>query len=160
MVNSVTVTFGTAVTLDPGAIEVTGPGGPVGVSVATSVVGGRTVAVVTFTGPGVVGGSLADGNYTLTVRAAKVRDALGRPLDGNGDGTAGDDRSVTFFRLFGDSDGDRDVDAADLDASRAAFHTSRGGPGYLWYLDFDGDGTIGSADHREIQRRRGSFLSP
>ena len=75
---------------------------------------GRTVAVLTFTGPGIIGGSLADGNYALTIRGDRVRDLLGQELDGDGDGTAGGDRADGFPRLFGDSDGDRDVDLQDL----------------------------------------------
>ena len=81
-------------------------------SVSISLVGGKTVAVLTFAGSEFVGGSLADGNYTLTVRADRVHDRWGRELDGDGDGSAGGDRVDGFFRLFGDSDGDGDVDAA------------------------------------------------
>jgi hypothetical protein len=62
MVTSLTVTFDRVVTFDPGAFSLHGQdGGAVGLNVTASVVGGRTVAVLTFTGPGVVAGSLADG---------------------------------------------------------------------------------------------------
>ena len=70
--------------------------------------------MLTFAGPEFVGGSLADGSYTLTVRADRVHDRWGRELDGDGDGSAGGDRADGFFRLFGDSDGDGDVDLRDL----------------------------------------------
>jgi hypothetical protein len=45
------------------------------------------------------------GNYTLTLRD-RVYDSQKRAaLDGDGDGQAGGDRD-TFFRFYGDSDGD------------------------------------------------------
>jgi aldose sugar dehydrogenase len=156
MVNRVTVTFDRLVTADAGAFELRRQDGSlVGLSVATSVVEGRTVSVLTFTGPDVLGGSLADGSYTLTVRADRVHDSLGRELDGDGDGTAGGDRVDSFFRLFGDSDGDGDVDGLDRDRFRSAFKTSAGDAGYLWYFDFDGDGAVDGRDNGQFNRRFG-----
>ena len=77
-------------TLDPGAFELRRQDGSlVELNVAASVVNGRTVAVLTFAGPDIVGGSLADGNYTLTIRGDRVHDAVGRELDGDGDGIGG-----------------------------------------------------------------------
>ena len=50
-----------------------------------------TVVTLTgFTGAETQFGSLADGRYTLTVRANQVT-AGGLQLDGDGDGTGGDD---------------------------------------------------------------------
>jgi hypothetical protein len=158
MVNSLTVTFDEPVTLAPGAFEVSRQdGGPVGLAVTASEVNGRTVAVLTFAGPGVVGGSLADGAYTLTVRADRVHDRFGRRLDGDGDGLAGGDRADAFSRLFGDTDGDGDVDGADRDRFRAAYGAAAGEPGYLWYLDFAGDGDVDGRDNGEFGRRFGQF---
>jgi ELWxxDGT repeat protein len=80
-VTSLTVTFSTAVTLGSGAFELVGEGGDaVTVEVSTSEVGGKTVAVLTFSGPGVVGGALAEGAYTLTIHGDQVHDAQGRDL--------------------------------------------------------------------------------
>jgi hypothetical protein len=156
MVNSLTVTFNSAVTVDPGAFELRRQDGSlVGLSVAASVVDGRTVAVLTFTGADIVGGSLADGNYTLTVRADRVHDRWGRELDGDGDGSAGGDRVDSFFRLFGDADGDGVVDARDRDLFRSAFKTRAGEVGYLWYFDYDGDGVIDGRDNGQFNRRFG-----
>ena len=130
MVNSLTVTFDGPVTLDPGAFELSRQdGSPVELTVAASVVNGQTVAVLTFAGPDIVGGSLADGSYTLVIRGDRVHDRCGRELDGDGDGAAGGDRTDAFFRLFGDSDGDRDVDLSDRDASSA--RSATGGRGRL-----------------------------
>jgi acetyl esterase/lipase len=156
MVNSLTVTFNSAVTVDPGAFELRRQDGSlVGLSVAASEVDGRTVAVLTFTGADIVGGSLADGHYTLTVRADRVHDRWGRELDGDGDGSAGGDRVDSFFRLFGDADGDGHVDGQDRDLFRSAFHTTAGEPGYLWYFDYDGDGDVDGRDNSQFNRRFG-----
>ena len=158
MVKSLTITFDRVVTLDPGAFWLENTGGSVvGVGVATSVVNGRTVATLTFTGPGVVGGSLADGSYTLTIRGGHVRDEEGRELDGDGDGNGGGDRVDGFHRLFGDADGDGDVDGQDRAAFRAAFGKTVADPDYLWYFDFHGDGTVDGRDSGLFHRRFGRF---
>src|SRR5262249_15313968 len=147
LVTSLTVTFDRAVALDPGAFELRRQDDSlVGLSVATSAADGRTVAVLTFTGPDVLGGSLADGNYTLTVRGDLVHDRFGRPLDGDGDGTPGGDRADEFFRLYGDGDGDRDVDLLDLGRFLGTLGRRRGDPHILGYLDYDGDGRVGPLD--------------
>jgi titin len=135
MVTSITVTFNTVVTLDAGAIEVVNEGGNVeGVIVTTSVVNGKTVAMLTFTGDDVIGGSLADGHYNLITHAEKVHDNLGQTLD--------KDRTDTFFRLFGDSDGKGFVDNLDLFRFRSTYGKRRGEPGYLWYFDYYGAGIV------------------
>jgi hypothetical protein len=158
MVNSLTVTFDGRVTIDAGAFGLSRQdGSPVELTVAASVVDGRTVAVITFAGPDVVGGSLADGSYTLTVRADRVHDRWGRELDGDGDGSAGGDRVDGFHRLFGDSDGDGDVDRQDRERFRSAFRTSAGEAGYLWYFDFDGDGDVDGRDNGQFNRRFGQW---
>lgn len=154
MVNSITVTFGGAVVLDPGAIELRRTDGSlVNAQVSISQVGGKTVAVLTFAGTEFVGGSLADGSYTLIVRADRVHDRWGRELDGDADGAAGGDRADGFSRLFGDSDGDDDADGQDRDRFRAAFGTTATDAGYLWYLDYDGDGDVDGRDNGQFNRR-------
>jgi hypothetical protein len=37
---------------------------------------------MTFSGPGIIGGSLFDGRYTLAIHGDKIRDAAGQELDG------------------------------------------------------------------------------
>jgi hypothetical protein len=154
MVNSLTVTFDGEVTLDAGAFELSRQDGSlVDLSVAASVVNGQTVAVLTFAGSDIVGGSLADGSYTLTVRADGIHDRWGRELDGDADGAAGGDRADGFSRLFGDSDGDGGMDQQDRDRFRSAFGTTDAG--YLWYFDFDGDGDVDGRDNGQFNRRFG-----
>ena len=126
-----------------------------GAQVSIALVGGKTVAVLTFAGPEFVGGSLADGSYTLTVRADHVHDRWGRELDGDGNGSPGGDYAYGFFRLFGDADGDGHVDEQDRQLFRSAFKTTAGDAGYLWYFDFDGDGNVDGLDNGQFNRRFG-----
>jgi hypothetical protein len=155
MVNSLTITFDRVVTFDPGAFGLQRQhGGEVSLNVAASVIDGRTVAVLTFTGSGIIGGSLLDGDYTLTIRGDHIRDEEGRELDGDGDGNGGGDRVDAFFRLFGDADGDRDVDGLDRDLFRSMFEKS---VGYLWYFDFDGDDDLDGLDNGQFNRRFGQY---
>jgi hypothetical protein len=76
-----------------------------------------------------------------------VRGRLGNALDGNGDGTAGDDyvladngQSGGLYRLYGDADGNRVVNQSDLALFRAAFGSSDG------TFDVDGNGVVNQAD--------------
>jgi hypothetical protein len=148
MVTRLTVTFSTVVTIDPGAFTLQQVGGgAVALSPSNSVVNGKTVVVLTFTGTGIVGGSLADGSYVLTVSASKVRDQQGTALDGNGDGTAGDDFTLAdngqprgLFRLYGDGDGNRVVNQSDLALFRVAFGSSD------LTFDVDGNGAVNQLD--------------
>lgn len=157
MVNSITVTFDGAAILDPKAIELRRQDGSlVDEHFNISLLGGKTVAVLTFAGTEFVGGSLADGSYTLTVHANRVHDRWGRELDGDGNSSAGGDRVDGFFRLFGDTDGDHDVDHADLDMMLSSFHKSRGDTGFLWFLDFDGNGDVDGRDMAQFNHRRPS----
>lgn len=155
MINQITVTFSGAAILEPGAIELRRQDGSnVHARLDISLLGGKSVAVLTFVGSEFIGGSLTDGSYTLTIRADRVHDRWGRELDGNADGAAGGNRVDSFARLFGDTDGDGDTDRADKDVMQDAFNTHRGDFGYLWYLDFNGDGVIGGLDNSQFNLRR------
>jgi hypothetical protein len=161
LVTSLTVSFSDAVTLGPGAFELARQGGgPVGLSVATSVVAGKTVAVLTFTGSGIIGGSLADGTYALTIRGDGARDGLGQRLDGAGTGALGSDHVETFFRLFGDSNGDGRVDLSDVLRFLGTLGKRAGDPGYLWYFDYNGDGRVDFGDLGQLLLRLGRDLGP
>jgi pectin methylesterase-like acyl-CoA thioesterase len=156
MVNSLTVSFSNIVHFDDGAFELLRQGGgSFDVSVATSLVAGHTVATLTFSGTDIVGGSLADGHYTLTVHGNLVHDDLGQALDGAGTGLPGSDRTDAFFRLFGDSDGDGHVDLQDLLRFAGTFGKRAGDPGYLWFFDYDGDGSVDFGDLLQLLRRLG-----
>ena len=161
MVKGITVTISQAVTLADGAFTVRrADGATAGLIVTPSVVGGRTVVALTFAGPDVLAGSLADGNYTLVIDGLRVTDGLGQPLDGDGDGAPGGTSLTAFHRLFGDSDGDRDVDTADLFLLRGAFGKTGSDVGFLAYFDSDGDGDVDAADLFRFRQRFGVALPP
>src|SRR5207253_1800165 len=100
----------------------------------------------TFSGPLATAGSLIDGNYTLTVLGARVVGPGGLLLDGDGDGQPGGDYTLALYRLFGDTNGDRRVDATDLFAFAGGFGKRRGETGYLDDLDANGDGVLDAVD--------------
>src|SRR5262249_36360676 len=116
-----------------------------------------THVTLTFTGGPVEFGSLADGRYSLFVSAAMGSNASGN-LDGNGDGTGGDDyvligdpaMAPKLFRFFGDVDGDGDTDAANFLAFRDQF---LGLAPYDPALDFDGGGAVDAADFLQFRNR-------
>jgi hypothetical protein len=106
---------------------------------------GGTTWVVTFSGAGVVNNSIADGVYDLTLNAAAVTDAGGQVL------SAG--RSDTFFRLYGDANGDGTVNNTDTFKMKTTFLKNVGDTGYLAYLDYNGDGTINNSDTFQLKQR-------
>jgi hypothetical protein len=160
MVTNLTVMFNEIVSLASGAFVLTANSGgaAIGLAQAVQVVNGQTVVTLTFTGPGIVGGSLADGRYTLRVVGSQVTDSLGTALDGDGDGQPGGDNLTALFRLFGDVNGDGALNGLDLTAFRSAFGTVSSGASYVPYLDFNGDGAIDGADLTQFRNRFGVIL--
>jgi hypothetical protein len=169
MVNIIRVTFDQAVTFPSGvnaAFKLSRVGQPTGGPSATAKLGdvnfsataSGSVATITVAGGGTVpletSGSLIDGKYQLTVVAANVATNTGK-LDGNGDGSDGDDyvspsSGLDYVRrLFGDQDDDGDVDAADFGAFRAAFGTAN--PDF----DFDIDADVDASDFGQFRGRFG-----
>jgi hypothetical protein len=101
--------------------------------------------VVTFSGAGVVNNSIADGVYDLTLNAAAVSDAQGQTLPAN--------RTDTFFRLYGDTNGDGTVNNTDTFAFKSTFLKNAGQAGYLAYFDYNGDGTVNNTDAFQLKKR-------
>ena len=128
------------------------------INVATTIQDGKTIATLTFDGQSTeTSGSLVDGNYRLVIGASAVVSVsggssmesdfvFGRPT-GNGPDT--DD----FFRLFGDTDGDRDVDGQDYGRFGLTFFKSAGDPNFNEDLDFDGDGDVDGQDYGQFGLR-------
>ncbi|QDV46619.1 hypothetical protein Enr13x_65280 [Stieleria neptunia] len=124
---------------------------------------GQTFVEVTFgSGPSVVdrdaGGttglrnSLADGNYQLTLLAAQVAS----PVSGSvmaGDYVHGAVEADRFFRLFGDTDGDRDVDGQDYGRFGLSFLQPMGVSAFEESLDVDGDGDVDGQDYGRFGQR-------
>ena len=151
MVTGLSVTISRPVTIDPGGFELrTRDGTLVDLKVSTSLVDGNTVAVLTFTGAGIVSGSLADGQYTMTVHGDKVHDAQGQALDGV---LGGDYVDAAISRFFGDVNGDGTVDNAESFLFKNAINKNPGQAGYLWFFDFNGDGRIDTTDFAEMKKR-------
>ena len=145
MVDDIVFQFNEPVTLDPGAFTIAlhagvsvdgGTPGTVGTlpTLSWTSPDGGLIWVVTFSGAGVVGGSIADGDYDITVVSTAV----------HGDGrTMTSNVTNTFFRLYGDTNGDGQVSGRpDEVAMQNALGTSIGQAGYLAYLDYNGDGVI------------------
>jgi hypothetical protein len=93
--------------------------------------------VVTFSGTSVVGNSIADGVYNITVNASQVT-ASGQ--------TMGSSVSKTFIRLFDSTTGNGQVASRpDYSAIVAADNASYGQASYVAYLDFSAVGQVTSA---------------
>ena len=129
------------------------------VNVSASNSGGKTTAVLTFTGAstiapvnGTLGTTLADGNYRLDIAAGQVRLATNNvatmPVDyAFGGQTAGEANNDDFFRWYGDSNGDGNTDFIDFAGGfLPAFGIGVGSAGYDESLDFDGDGNVDFLD--------------
>jgi hypothetical protein len=156
-VDSMTVGFSTRANLAAGAFTLSGTFHGVTSDVSALVTyttsltaDGRTVAVLKFAGAGVVGGSLPDGRYVLTVHAADVTDARGGQLAG--------DHVDRFFRLFGDADGGGSVGLRDLLAFARAYRSRQGAANYVWYFDYDNNGRIEARDFFQFLRRFGTSV--
>jgi hypothetical protein len=166
-VTALAVTFDTLVTFagpaaDAFALTRTSDGAAVAFTATVALgPGGRTVVTLAdFAGAAAEYGSLADGNYTLTVRAGQISTPAG-PLDGNGDGTGGDDYTAAgLYRLYGDATGDRAVTGADLDLFKAAFGARAGTAAYRADLDVNADGYLNGTDFNQFRTRFGVALPP
>ena len=69
----------------------------------------------------------------------------------------GGDSVTSFFRMFGDANGDRKVDFADLTALAQNYNTSVAGPANG---DFNGDGRVDFADLVLLAQRYNTALAP
>lgn len=168
-ITSLTVTFNTEVDLDllQTAFTVTNKEtnvevGSINVDALNS--GGVTTAVLTFAGAqtipragvGAAGNSLADGNYRLTIDATKIRVGLYVEMAADyifGGANPGDSNNDAFFRLYGDSDGDRDVDGQDYGRFGLTFLKQSTDAGFNAELDFDGDGDVDGQDYGRFGQR-------
>lgn len=156
-VTSVTVTFNTVVRFRSRpvlAFSFVGPRGAVGrkAVVSLDVTGTKTIVTLTFGGSKVSRGSVTDGRYRLTIDGDQIFNAAGTAVDGDGNGVAGGDAVSAFFRLYGDSDGDADVDAVDQAAFTSTFLKRSTDPGYLAYFDLNGNRIIDNKERSVFLR--------
>lgn len=108
---------------------------------------GGTTWVVTFSGAGVTGNSIADGVYDIT-------------LNGSGFTSPGTlaNRTDTFLRRFGDINGNGIVTGlTDFNAFKATLGLGTGNPAYVAAFDFNANGNItGLGDFNPFKTRLGS----
>jgi hypothetical protein len=167
LIRNIVVTYSSFVFLDPNAnrglnlVKLNGPyGAPtntqVHVGVASAVYNqsnGNYTVIYSFSGPGTEFGSLEDGNYSLRFNEGGIQ---GGGPGGPGLSPAGDPyaaQAAQFFRLFGDVNGDHQVDGTDLAAFQAAYRSRQGMANYRAYFDFESNGLIDSQDYYQFQRR-------
>ena len=91
-----------------------------------------------------------NGDYQLRVLDSHLHDLAYNAMDGDSDDTAGGDHVDEFFRLFGDSDGDRDVDGQDYGRFGLTFLKTNSDPGFQSAMDFDGDGDVDGQDYGQF----------
>ncbi len=89
----------------------------------------------------------------MTVKADKVTGAASANMIG--DFNFGAAQSDNFFRLYGDTDGDADVDARDLQAFRRAYLNNS--TAYDPLVDFNGNGAVQS-DTADFNAFRTAYL--
>jgi hypothetical protein len=158
-VMDLTVTFSADVTFTGGnaanAFTLIRDGGkPVPFSATASVVNGVTVVTLSnFTGTNTQSGSLADGRYTLTVLASQVS-ANGQQMIGNHVVNS----AQGLFRMFGDVNGDKQVDGADFGALSSTYGLFSTNPNFLWFLDVNGDGQVDGFDFGQFSGRYNTIL--
>ena len=100
-------------------------------------------------------GILADADFRLTIAASGVSDPSGNALDGNGDGTSGDDLVHEFFFLQGDANRDRNVNLADFNILAENFGQTGTNFGRA---DFNYDGLTNLSDFNILAERFGVSL--
>ncbi|MEO1524386.1 MAG: SdrD B-like domain-containing protein [Planctomycetota bacterium] len=156
MIESISLNFDSPVVLSEGAIDLMTANGEA-VAFSSSNAPGVATQQVVLSFPSFVGGSLVDGDYLLRLDEALIVDAAGNAFDGDNDGEAGGARATDeFFRFFGDTDGDRDVDGQDYGRFGATFLLSDSDPGFDARFDHDSDGDIDGQDFGQFAQR---FLS-
>ncbi|WP_197455700.1 choice-of-anchor D domain-containing protein [Stieleria neptunia] len=118
---------------------------------------GRTEVVLTFENQsGAV--ILDDGNYELRVRSSAAMSLAVEPYPMRNDLLFGSeagavDRADAFFRLFGDSDGDRDVDGQDYGRFGLSFLRPNTAAEFNDAFDADRDGDVDGLDYGQFVRR-------
>ncbi len=160
MVNDIVYTFSEPVNIvapgvDPNVFTITVAAGWTGTAptLTWAAVAGsnNTEWAVSFSGAGVNGGSIANGAYNITVNhpneiTAVVDNQQLTVTAGIAPGTGNPNYATqSFYRLFGDINGDEFVNANDNFAFKAALTT------YNAAFDFNGDLTVNAADNFQFK---------
>lgn len=146
-VRQVVVTFDRAVTLGVGAIDLVRSDGT---SIPLSIASPDQIAyTITFVGTTDFG-SLQDGRYTLTVHASGVSDGTGNVLTS--------DSTTSFFRLFGDINGNGATNNYDYGVFLTSYGRELGDANYLTAFDFNGNGAVNNYDYGQFFSRYGQEI--
>ncbi|HQR06333.1 MAG TPA: PKD domain-containing protein [Gemmatales bacterium] len=145
------VHFNSLVTIQKGAFQLYLNNKPFEVTgLFTTVVDNKTVATLQFASATLPGLSLPEGQFKLVTRSKYVKNQQGFMMS--------QDNTDTFFRFFGDVNGDGRVDATDLASFNATYGKRAGQAGYLSYLDFDNNGKIDAVDRKAFNARYGKHV--
>jgi len=141
MVDSIIFSFSAPVVMPTLTLTVSAQTGATG-TVPTWTLGtpdGGMTWVVTFSGAGVTGNSIADGVYDVGLTAGIIG------------------QNYTFYRLFGDINGDKQVNnAIDYTAFKKALGSANGQAAYVAAFDYNADGQINNAiDYTNFKSRLG-----
>jgi uncharacterized repeat protein (TIGR03803 family) len=153
-VRELTITFASPATLASSQVTLSllnGTASPTSLSgvlgTPAAVAGGNgtqwVVPVLAGTAYTDAGGSLNDGIYTLTLSGVSSSGLT----------------SLTFHRLYGDTDGNKTVNALDYSKFKNAFGTSTGSTAYNPDLDFDNNGNINALDYAQFKKRFGTTFT-
>ncbi|HQR08520.1 MAG TPA: hypothetical protein PLN21_16975 [Gemmatales bacterium] len=116
----------------------------------TTVVDGKTVATLQFPYKLLPYASLPEGSYRLVVHGSSIKNLQNQKMTG--------DFTDSFFRLYGDVNGDGKVDGVDQSVFNTAYGKKSGQLGYLWFLDYDGNGKIDAKDKAAFKARMGKHV--
>ena len=111
--------------------------------------GSSTQWVVTFSGAGVLNGSIGDGVYDITLNGSAVTSDANPTVAAQG-------RTDIFHRLFGDAQGTGIVNGADYNAFLSTFNASSTQNGYLAYFNEDGNRRIDAGDYNAFLANNGA----
>lgn len=153
MVDSIVYVFNQAVNLSSNAFTLTvvGQGGLIPTLSYVSPDGGVTW-VVTFSGNGVVGNSIANGEYQIVLNNSAVSAV-------SGGGTLAANNTQTFYRLFGDTVGNgahQRVNLTDYRVFNGNYLLSSASVGFDAFLDSNDDGSINLTDYRAFNADYGT----
>jgi hypothetical protein len=115
--------------------------------------GASTQWVVTFSGSGVAGGSIGDGVYDLTLDPTKVTS------ESTPTAPVTPRATDTFYRLFGDINGDGRVNNADYAAFLNTNGLKTGQAGFNAAFDSNGDGRVNNLDYGAFLNNNGLHYS-
>jgi ELWxxDGT repeat protein len=150
MVKTLTVTFDSAVTVNPaGVVILNARGTTPAFTQQLSTANGVTTLTITF--PNGVGGSIADGRWTLRIDDAAVKSQAGGVK-------MAADYSFVFTRLYGDTSGDGVYDRETRLLVKQLLGQEVGDPGYRWDLDVNADGRIDGTDELAAIRNWGKVV--